>query len=66
MMLPKKLQKSATHGKEVLTLKGPDMVRKLVVPATEPNVHPIYFDKVEFCRLAKQSKVNITRSVHIL
>ncbi|KAJ1526643.1 hypothetical protein ONE63_008228 [Megalurothrips usitatus] len=57
MMLPRKLQKPATYGKEVLTLKGPDMVRKLVVPGPEPNVHPIYFDKAEFCRLAKQSKV---------
>ena len=56
-MLPKRLQKPATFGKEVLTLKGPDMVRTLVVPGPEPNVHPIYFDKVEFCRLAKQAKV---------
>lgn len=57
MLLPKKLRKPATFGKEVLTLKGPDMVRKLVVPGPEPNVHPIYFDKVEFCRLRNQSKV---------
>ncbi|XP_034243067.1 cilia- and flagella-associated protein 45-like isoform X2 [Thrips palmi] len=57
MTLPKRFQKPATYGKEVLTLKGPDMVRKLVVPGPEPNVHPIYFDKGEFCRLVKQSKV---------
>lgn len=57
MTLPKRFQKPATYGKEVLTLKGPDMVRKLVVPGPEPNVHPIYFDKGQFCRLVKQSKV---------
>jgi len=52
------LMRSPYCGKNVVKVEDIHTERLLVVPNTEPNIHPVYFDKAEFCRLAKQSKVN--------